>query len=133
MQAAEIFERAGGGEGESVFIFRVEGGGVELALGLDDRVRNVVVVLPHDPGPDRDGDDVRLEHEVVDGDAAFGRRRGNGVDGAAHRHARRECAEALFQQGHWNDLVGLAVSGAPPGGDRRGTSSRRCGRRSQKP
>ena len=58
MEAAEIVEGTRGGKGESVFVFGVERRGVERALRLDDRVRDVVVVLPHDPGPDRDRDDI---------------------------------------------------------------------------
>src|SRR5215471_7257549 len=100
MQATKIFVGASLIEGEAELLLGVERGRVELARRFDDRMRNVIVVHPHDLGPGANRDGIRLEGEVVDGELGFAGRRECAVDSATYRRARRECAEAVVNQRH---------------------------------
>src|SRR5215470_5025480 len=66
MQAAEVADVAGCLERHLEALVRVEHLGFELAATLDDGMRNVVVVDEGDNGAGLDGQDIRLEGEVVD-------------------------------------------------------------------
>src|SRR5258708_38316831 len=105
MQAAEIFKRPCFIEGEAKLVLGVERRRMKRAIYRCNRMRDFVVVLPHDLDSDRDRDGVGLEYEVVDRGASFGRQGGRRIDEATHRRSRREFAEAVTQQGHERVLL----------------------------
>src|SRR6266481_7241411 len=90
---------------EAKLVLGVERRRMKRAIYRCNRVRDFIVVLPHHRSSDRDRDGVGLEHEVFDGGASFGRQGGRRIDDTTHHRSRRECAQAVTQQGHERVLL----------------------------
>src|ERR1700761_3658426 len=98
MQAAEIFVGPGLAERETIFVLGVERRGMEETVCLDDRMQDVVIVLPLHMSAHWNDDGMRREGEVVDGELSCGARSGCGersVGDPADRGAGCECAQAM--------------------------------------
>src|ERR1700692_4246960 len=87
MQTAEIFKRSCFIEGEAELVLGVERRRTKRAIQRNNRMHNVILVLPHHRGSDRDRDGIGLEGEVVDGGAGGGWYGSRSIGDATQRHA----------------------------------------------